>query len=890
MEASVFLGVRSCVTASLVVLSLGASSPGIARSPPPPPGPARSASTKAMIERVPEAPARYQHKEARAQSLFTDLGLTLQLTPPKSAPRELHWGMTRAKAVQPQPIEPSAAPKQPSWGALYYPAVTPGVDLWFESQKGGVQYSLRAERGEDLREVRLEWRGVQELRIADQGKALVVKLEGGTLREEGLRCGQEAADGSSREVPCRYREVRLQGTNLWEYVIEVQVEQPDRPAWIDPSIQWNTFVGEAGDDTLENLTVLQGPAIEGQFFFVGTSGLNGLASMDAQGSGTVHGSVENPPDIVVGRRNANGTLIWTSIVGGNGADMGRAFAVGANNDVFVAGSTTSTDFGVGAQGTPFGGGKDGLIVSLTSNGQSVKWFQYIGGSGDEEIYALTLGQDGKLYAAGSTSSPQLAASDAGVGRGGLDLFVSRLNADTGAVERTLVLSGSLNEEARAIVTGELASGGAARLYVTGYTESPDFPMGVTPRIANSQTDGGRESVVLKLNEQLGPPVWGTYLGSATGQDHGQAVLFDVRTQRVLVTGTTGGTDFPTLPPLSDIPQPPNAFLTAFEAPTGIRLFSTVVGGFGEDEGFALATGSYGSVYIGGRTTSTDLPVPFGFDSQSSAREGFVIRMTPDAGRYIPEWGTYVGGALNDEVRALGAGPGNEVLLIAGLSTSAEMLPHALRDGIDNARVGGADMFLIAMDALDLTPPLGEVRDGLTTDIEESTSPDKLEANWSFADPEQPITGYEFGAGTRPGCDDIARFRPVSRDVSIQLTTLAGLSAPLPRGQWYFSSVIAKNNLGLSQTVSSNGFFLPDENGGPTPRPPRPVRGDCPGASTDGGTPDGGGGPQPDGGTGENPVKDSPLGWSCNCGATGGPAGLFFLLLLAVGLRMARREA
>ena len=899
MEALVSLGVRSSVTAGLVFVLLGVSSPSLAKAPPAPPGPARPATPQVKIAPVPEAPGRYLMKQHRAQTLFNDMGLTLQLTPPRGPARELHWGMARARAVPPQPLEPREAQalSTPTWGALYYPAVAPGVDLWFEAREGGVQYSLRAERGADLRQVRLEWRGAQELRIAGDGRTLEVKLAEGALREEGLQCGQEAADGTSREVPCRYREVSLKGTNLWEYVIEVEVAEPGRPAWVDPLIQWNTYLGAMGNDALENITVLKGPAIEGQFFIVGSSGHAGLNAMAPQGTGVRFKDITTPPDAVVGRRNADGTVRWTSILGGNGIDRGRAFAIGANSDVFVAGSTTSSDLGPLPQGATYGGGKDGFIARISSGGDTLHWIQYIGGAGDEEIHALTLGQDGKLYAAGSTTSQRLPASDAGASRGGLDLFVSRIDAITGAVERNMVHSGSLNEEALSIVTGEL-SGAGARLYVTGYTESPDFPL-TGPRVPNSQTDGGREALVLKLNEQLGTPVWWTFLGASSGADDGRAVLYEPGSQRVMVVGTTRGTDFPNSYTNSVSPLGANAFLAAFESTTGNRTFSTVVGGSGDDEGLALTTGSFQTLYIGGRTTSPDLPVPFGFDSQANATEGFVLRMAPDAGGFTPEWGTYVGGSLDDDVRALGAGPNNEVLLMGGMTRSSEMLPGGLRDSIDTAHKGGEDMFLIALDALDLTPPLGQVYDGLSGDTGLSSNPQAHSANWAFTDREASITGYEFGAGTLPGCDDIVPFRSVGRSVFISLTTAQGEIPPLQEGRWYFSTVIAQNQLGLRNQVSSNGYFLLFPDGGPDLRPPRPGPGPCPGAppdggSTDGGSTDGGmdGGTQTDAGVGTDGGLDTrpPLGWSCGCGAAGGPAGLLLLVFVMGGLRLARRES
>lgn len=902
-------GLRRCVTAGLVFLSLAASPPSQALAPPSPPGPARPVSKRVMIVPVPEAPGRYLLRQSQVHTLFTDQGLTVRLTPSVGPSRELQWGVARARAVQPQPLQPLEArfnllvgPREswkqnlPTWSALYYPAVAPGVDLWFEAREGGVQYSLRAERGADLREVRLEWRGAQELRLADNGRALEVKLPEGVLREEGLQCGQEAADGTSRQVPCRYREVSPKGADLWEYVIEVDVEEPGRPAWVDPIVQWNTFDGASGDDSLENITIVGDG--NGQFFVVGSTGINDLNPMQPLRDGTQYFQPGGNAEAVISRRNADGSVRWTSILGGTGVDFGKGFAVGADGVVFVAGSTTSEGLG-DLWSSTLSGPRDGFIASLDSGGSNLEWFKYLGGPGEEEIVSLTLGQDGKLYAAGWTTSMQLPASDAGPSLGGRDLFVSRINPGTGAIERTLVLSGRLNEEATSITTGERNDGGVVSLYATGYTESPDFPtLGVGPIVGNSETDGGREAVVLRLNEQLGPPQWVTFLGADAGADEARGVVYVPGGNRIMVVGTTRSPNFPndnsgTAPPGA------NAFLATFHAATGVKTFSTIVGGARDDEGAAITMGSFGSVYIGGKTTSTDLPVPFGFDSQSAGTEGFVIRLRPEDFRFIPEWGTYVGGALADEVRALASEPLSDALLIGGTTRSGEMLPQPLRLTVDDNYNGGEDMFLLALAARDLTPPMGQVQDAIGSDKDTDTSGQRLTASWSFTDPESAITEYLVGAGTVPGCADAVSFRSVGTMSFVSLDSTLGEMPELQPGRWYFATVIAKNQAGLESRVSSNGYFLRFPDGGPSTIPPAPGPiTPCPGEQPDGGTPDAGvdagvdagtgtdGGSQSDGGS----DPESPVGWSCGCGTGGGPTGLLLLVLVALGLRVARREA
>jgi MYXO-CTERM domain-containing protein len=194
----------------------------------------------------------------------------------------------------------------------------------------------------------------------------------------------------------------------------------------------------------------------------------------------------------------------------------------------------------------------------------------------------------------------------------------------------------------------------------------------------------------------------------------------------------------------------------------------------------------------------------------------------------------------------------------------------------------------------------EVRDGIGSDTDTATSGKGMTASWTFSDAESAITEYVFGAGTHPGCANVMPFRSVGLDVSIQLTSTSGQMPELQPGQWYFTTVIAKNQAGLENRASSDGFFLKFPDGRPSTIPPAPGPvTPCPGEQPDAGTPDAGvdagvdagtgtdgGGGESDGGSG----PESPVGWGCSCGTGGGPTGILLLVLVALGLRMARREA
>lgn len=846
-------------------------------------------------------------QQPRSRTLFTDTGVTMSLAPAHYPARELRWGVAGARSVAPQPIQPREAkfhqlvgPREawkrnlPTWGALYYPAVAPGVDLWLEAQDQGLTYSLRAEHGSNLREVRLEWRGAQSLQVTDEGKALEVDLADGQLREEGLRCGQEDAQGQSSELSCRYREAHAKGPDLWEYVIEVDVKDPSAPAWVDPTVRWNTFVGGNGNDSLAGITILDDGS--GQVFTVGSSGSSNAGAVEPRLTGDLFGN-GGLSDVVVTRYNADGTVRWTSVLGGNSDDFGTAVVIGTGGFIYVAGTTSSFDFPTGTSTTAPPSNSDGFVLRLASDGSTLDWVRFIGGASNEQIHSLILGKDGKLYAAGSTNSPSLPASDAGSGNGTKDFFVSRIDGTTGAVERTLILRGTGEDEALAITQDPQASSGAL-LYVTGYTESPNFPMTASGLNAHVETDGGRDAVVLKLTQDLlSTPIWGAYLGGH-GQDEGRAILQQSTPSRLLVVGTTRSSDFPNS--TSQFPTGANAFVANFDQATGQRSLSLVLGGAQDDEGLAVAPGSFNSVYVGGKTSSMDLPASLGFDTTAAGQtEGYVLRLAANGSTLTPEWGTYVGGLFDDEVRALASSPNNE-LLIGGVTNSSDIFANLSPNGDKTTFGFQQDMFLISLPAFDLTPPTGMVKDGPAADLEEQQSTTTLNANWSFQDNETPVTDYQIGIGTAPGCDDFIPFHSVGQNTFLMLDSDLKQMPPLTPGKWYFTTVRATNGVQLSTALSSNGFLALTTDGQPSVHPPRPSVGTpCPGqppdGGSDGGVPDGGvsdggtDGGTPDGGPPPGPGgdKSSPVGWGC--GTTGGSVGLGLLVLVALGLGSAGRK-
>jgi hypothetical protein len=116
-------------------------------------------------------------------------------------------------------------------------------------------------------------------------------------------------------------------------------------------------------------------------------------------------------DAFVSRFRADGSAVFSTILGGAGADAANAVAVDPGGFIWVAGQTGSVDF---PQKLPlqsgFAGVIDGFVAELAADGSSVLFSTCIGGSGEDRVLGLAVKQSGMVAVAGLTGSTDLPVS------------------------------------------------------------------------------------------------------------------------------------------------------------------------------------------------------------------------------------------------------------------------------------------------------------------------------------------------------------------------------------------------------------------------------------------------------------------------------------------------
>lgn len=304
---------------------------------------------------------------------------------------------------------------------------------------------------------------------------------------------------------------------------------------------------------------------------------------------------------------------------GGSAGHGEAIAVDTDGSVFVAGqsvhadvATTPSDPCVAvASGVTGGDTRNGtaFVAKFTPAGVC-DFFTYLGGSAEDTAYAIAL-DGGAAYVTGRTGSADFPAQ--GTFAGADDAWVARLDQTGAVVWATFV--GSSGEDAAFGIA--VASG---NVYVSGTvdpTADTTVPLPMTTCAAQPAFGGGTtDAFVAMLDEASGALVRTTYLGGSDADDSRGTLAADAT--GVYVVGTTGSLDFPASagavkPGFSEAKGTTDAFITKFDPQLTTRLYSTFLGGLGNDVAQGVAVDDQGAAYVVGTsespfpTTSTTLP-------------------------------------------------------------------------------------------------------------------------------------------------------------------------------------------------------------------------------------------------------------------------------------------
>ncbi len=239
---------------------------------------------------------------------------------------------------------------------------------------------------------------------------------------------------------------------------------------------------------------------------------------------------------------------------------------------------------------------------------------FLGGSGLEQGLAVAVDNQGNVYVAGTTQSPDFPTTE-GTGQPDYkegefpgDAFISKLNPEGTALIYSTYLGGTRRDIARAIVVDSQGN-----VYVAGETESTDFPVPLNAyQWQNLSIGVFAEGFVAKLDPGGSNLLYATYLG-ASFTDRIYSLAVD-SSGSAYVAGSTDSGLFPTTGGAFQSTCTGyglGGFVTKFN-PSGTDVeYSTLLCGSANDEILGITVDSQGNAYLTGVTTSRDFPVTGG---------------------------------------------------------------------------------------------------------------------------------------------------------------------------------------------------------------------------------------------------------------------------------------
>jgi hypothetical protein len=381
-------------------------------------------------------------------------------------------------------------------------------------------------------------------------------------------------------------------------------------------------------------------------------------------------------------------LLQATYLGGSGSEVANALVIHpASGDVYVAGNTGSTNFPGTAGGAraASAGGNDVFVARLTGDLKTLTQATYLGGSGDDLAYALTIDPaSGDVYVGGVTLSTNFPGTVGGAqpaGGGSSDAFLARLTADLKTLSQSTYLGGNSHDT----VFGLAIHSGS--VYATGFTESPNFP-GVAGGMQTTYGGGFFDAFVARLTADLKTLTQATYLGTA-GDDQVYALAIHPTSGDIYVAGYTSSTNFNG--------GSTDAFVALLTADLKTLTRATLLGGSGDERAYALAIHpTSGDVYAAGITSSTNFPGTTGAAQAAigGGNDAFVARLTADLTALTKA--TYLGGSGSDVAQTLAIHPVSGDIYVAG-PTSSTNLPGT-SGGAQPVNGGGYDAFVARLTA------------------------------------------------------------------------------------------------------------------------------------------------------------------------------------------------
>jgi len=542
-----------------------------------------------------------------------------------------------------------------------------GIDVAYYEGQGELEYDLIVRAGADPSRIKLSFEGHTELKVAPSGDLALSSFH--TLLRKQAPVVFQHYDHQQHVVDAHYVVVddKYISIELGDYNEEVDLI-------IDPVLVYSSVLGGHTSDQANAVCVFT----NGNHYLSGrTESLdypvyNALTATNAGGA-----------DLFVTCLGPDGTnLLFSTYIGGSLDDECSGMALDEAGDLYLTGSTLSTNFPVtsGAFSEVHAGARDVFVLKLAGDGSSLLFSSYVGGSSDEYGMGIGITDAHTPYVSGYTASSDFPTMNPfqGALSGSRDAFIVQLSADGATQLFGTYFGGTGRDEAYAMTLDSMTN-----IFMTGTTSSTNLPV-ASPSgpagIFQAQSAGGRDVFVSGLDAGTAQLVFSTYLGGVN-TDKGLAVAV-LSNDMVCVFGETESTNFPVLNAFQSslnatgLIAVADTFVTCFNAGGSNLHFSTYLGGTGVEEagGIVVDQASAGIIVVG-ETRSLNFPSVLPAQNGLAGGSDAFVCWFSDMGQI--GYAGCLGGQADDKATCVAVGPKARPC-IAGYTASTNFpLVHAL---------------------------------------------------------------------------------------------------------------------------------------------------------------------------------------------------------------------
>jgi Abnormal spindle-like microcephaly-assoc'd, ASPM-SPD-2-Hydin/Beta-propeller repeat len=589
----------------------------------------------------------------------------------------------------------------PTYARVRYKNVYPGIDLVYYGNHQQLEYDFAISPEADPGLIQYEITGASQINLDAEGN-LVLQTGAGELHFQSPLVYQES-NGLRMPVPGAY--VVNDSTHIGFAIAQ---HDQTKVLVIDPTLVYSTYVGGAGDDQLTGIAVDGSASIYLAGYTDSADFL--LTTLGTPSTNTDH--------VFVAKLDPTGSrFVYADYIGGSSADYGVALALDSGNNVYVTGSTTSSDFPtVNPYQASDPGSYGGFVTKISADGSSLVYSTYLGGSGFDQPTDVAVDTLGEAYVAGSTASqdfPMVNAyqNAALANQGGLYGtygFITKFTADGSSLSYSTYLAGNQNVAQNCgnpcwpapyttISAVTIDANGSA--YVAGTTNTSNFPATSGAYLTTNSTQPDAMIGFVSKFASAGTLDYSTYFYGASGNPVGIGDIAVDGSGSAYIAGTVSSDG--TFPITSTSICDPGlygsacsyAFVSKFDPTASTLLYSSFLGPDNYASPQSIAVDASNNAYVLATTESATFGTNNGIEGYANGWDMLLVKLDPSATTEL--LATYLGARGNEFASGM-ALDANGNIYVAGSTDSADF---PVTQGAFQSLLGGnTDGFVMKIDS------------------------------------------------------------------------------------------------------------------------------------------------------------------------------------------------